>query len=50
MPLFDQFKTMFSSRQLNVSKRFVLLREAISGTMSNFYMARDLRTPCQSWG
>jgi len=29
--------------RLDVSKRFALLREAISGTMSNFYMARDLR-------
>ena len=29
---------------MNVSKRFVLLHEAISGTMSNFFMARDLQT------
>lgn len=44
MPLFDQIKTMLSGGgQLNVSKNFVLLHEAISGTMSNFYMARDLR-------
>lgn len=42
MPLFDQLKTILASRQLNVSKRFALLQEAISGTMSNFYMARDL--------
>jgi eukaryotic-like serine/threonine-protein kinase len=44
MPLFDQIKTMLAGGQLNVSKRFVLLHEAISGTMSSFYMARDLRT------
>ena len=45
MPLFDQLKTILSGGgQLNVSKRFVLMHEAISGTMSSFYMARDLRT------
>jgi serine/threonine-protein kinase len=45
MPLFDHLKTILSSGgHLNVSKRFVLLHEAISGTMSSFYMARDLRT------
>jgi eukaryotic-like serine/threonine-protein kinase len=44
MPLFDQLKTFLSSSgHLNVSKSFVLLHEAISGTMSSFYMARDLR-------
>jgi eukaryotic-like serine/threonine-protein kinase len=44
MPLFDHLKTILSSTgHLNVSKRFVLLHEAISGTMSSFYMARDLR-------
>jgi eukaryotic-like serine/threonine-protein kinase len=43
MPLFDQLKSFLSGGgQLNVSKRFVLLHEAISGTMSSFYMARDL--------
>ncbi|MCE5269488.1 MAG: serine/threonine protein kinase [Planctomycetaceae bacterium] len=44
MPLFDHLKTILGGGQLNVSKRFVLLHEAISGTMSSFYMARDLRT------
>ncbi len=44
MPLFDQLKTFLSSStHMNVSKRFALLHEAISGTMSSFYMARDLR-------
>ncbi len=44
MPLFDHLKAIFSGSRLNVSARFALLREAISGTMSNFYMARDLKT------
>jgi eukaryotic-like serine/threonine-protein kinase len=45
MPLLDQLKSFLSGgSQMNVSKRFVLLHEAISGTMSSFYMARDLRT------
>jgi serine/threonine-protein kinase len=44
MPLFDQLKTIFSNAGgLNVSKRFTLLHEAVQGTMSSFYMARDLR-------
>jgi serine/threonine-protein kinase len=44
MSLFDRFKAMFSGSRLNVSARFALLRKAISGTMSTFYMARDLQT------
>ena len=44
MPLFNPLKSMFAGSRLNVSTRFALLREAISGTMSNFYMARDLKT------
>ncbi|HYW78190.1 MAG TPA: serine/threonine-protein kinase [Thermoguttaceae bacterium] len=44
MALFDRFKSLVSSRKLNVSSRFALLREAISGTMSSFYMARDLES------
>ena len=44
MPLFDRLKSMLSGGRLNVSERFVLLHEAISGTMSSFYMARDLQT------
>ncbi len=42
MPLIDHLKSLLPKPRLNVSKRFVLLREAISGTMSNFYMARDM--------
>jgi eukaryotic-like serine/threonine-protein kinase len=44
MPFLDRFKQLFAGKRLNVSSRFALLREAIQGTMSSFYMARDLRT------
>jgi eukaryotic-like serine/threonine-protein kinase len=44
MPFLDVIKQLFSGRRLNVSSRFALLREAIQGTMSSFYMARDLKT------
>ncbi len=41
MGLLDNFKTMFSGGKVDVRSRFELLREAISGTMSECYMARD---------
>ena len=44
MPLFDRFKVILSGGRLDVSKRFTLLDEAISGTMSKFYMGRDMQT------
>lgn len=44
MPFLDRFKQLFPGKRLNVSTRFALLREAIQGTMSSFYMARDLRS------
>jgi len=44
MPILDHLKSLFSGTRVNVSKRFALLRAAISGTMSKFYMARDLQT------
>jgi len=44
MPLFDQFKTVLFGGRLNVSKRFALLHDAVTGTMSNFYMAREIKT------
>ena len=44
MALLDSLKSLFGPRRLDVGSRFALLREAISGTMSNFYMARDLKT------
>ncbi len=44
MPLLDHLKSILSGGRLNVSSRFVLLEEAISGTMSSFYKARDRST------
>lgn len=43
MSIFDRFRSMFDGN-LNVSQRYELLREAVSGTMSNFYLARDNKT------
>ena len=46
MPLKDTFKSILGGAaggKLNVKSRFELLREAISGTMSKVYMARDRR-------
>ncbi len=45
MSLLGSFKTLFGgAAKVNVSSRFELLREAISGTMSKFYVARDRTT------
>ncbi len=44
MGIFDIFKTKFSNSGVDISKRYALLREAVSGTMSKFYKAKDLRT------
>jgi serine/threonine-protein kinase len=44
MSLLDGFKTLLSGGRCNVRSRFELMREAISGTMSEFYMARDRRS------
>lgn len=41
MGLLDSFKKVLSRGRVDVQKRFEFLREAISGTMSSFYMARD---------
>jgi serine/threonine-protein kinase len=43
MGLFDQFKAWLDGK-LNIDQRYELLREAVSGTMSSFYMARDRKT------
>jgi serine/threonine-protein kinase len=43
MPFIDQLKAILGTGRMNVSSRFALLREAIQGTMSDFYMARDLK-------
>jgi eukaryotic-like serine/threonine-protein kinase len=42
MGLFDSLKSLVSGGRVNVAKRFALQRQAISGTMSKFYMAKDL--------
>jgi len=44
MAFMDRLISFFSSGKLDVRERFELMREAISGTMSKFYMARDRRT------
>ncbi len=45
MPWFDRLKQVLAGgKKLDVASRFDLLREAISGTMSTFYLARDRRT------
>ncbi len=44
MPLFEILKSMLPRARLDVPSRFSLLREGIAGTMSSFYMARDLAT------
>jgi eukaryotic-like serine/threonine-protein kinase len=43
MGLLGNLKSLFGSKT-NISTRFELLREAITGTMSTFYMARDRQT------
>ncbi len=44
MGLLDNFKSMFRGGKADVRTRFELMREAISGTMSEFHMARDRET------
>src|SRR5256714_4689642 len=38
------FKTIVDSGKTDVNARYEILREAVSGTMSNFHMARDRET------
>ena len=44
MGLFDRLQSMFQSDRVDLRERFEILRKAISGTMSKFYMARDRKT------
>jgi len=44
MAFLDRLKSYFSGSRVDVKARFELLRQAISGTMSKFYMARDRET------
>lgn len=42
MGFLSRLQSFFQSKEVDVSKRFELLREAITGTMSQFYVARDM--------
>jgi serine/threonine-protein kinase len=44
MALFDRLGGLLQGKKLDVRSRFELMRKAISGTMSKFYMARDRKT------
>lgn len=44
MGLFEKARSLFRPSRLSVKSRFEVLREAVHGTMSEFYMARDRRT------
>jgi serine/threonine-protein kinase len=44
MEIFRQFKSLLSGNKVDIDQRFELLREAIHGTMSRFYKARDRKT------
>lgn len=44
MGILDRVKSMLGGGRLDVRERFELLREAVHGTMSQFYMARDRAT------
>jgi serine/threonine-protein kinase len=40
----SKLQSIFAEQKVDVSARFELLRDAISGTMSSFHLARDLTT------
>ncbi|NIP86679.1 MAG: protein kinase [Planctomycetales bacterium] len=44
MGVLRQFTSWFSGRRVDLDQRFEVLREAIHGTMSQFYKARDRKT------
>ncbi|MBI2477452.1 MAG: serine/threonine protein kinase [Planctomycetia bacterium] len=44
MSFLDKLKGLLGKESLDVLARYELLREAVSGTMSKFYMARDRKT------
>jgi eukaryotic-like serine/threonine-protein kinase len=44
MAFLDNFKKMFADTKLDVGARFEILREAVTGTMSSFYVARERKT------
>jgi serine/threonine protein kinase len=44
MGLTGFFKSLLDGGKVDVAKRYEIMREAVSGTMSSFYMARDKQT------
>ena len=44
MGLLDFLKAKVNNSKVDMSKRYAFLRAAVSGTMSKFYKAKDLRT------
>ncbi len=44
MGFLSDIRAIFSGSKLHIPSRFALLRTGIAGTMSKFYMARDLQT------
>src|SRR5688572_12535702 len=44
MGLTGFFKSLLDGGKIDVAKRYEIMREAVSGTMSSFYMARDKQT------
>lgn len=44
MAIFERIRSVFSSPKVDLESRFELMREAISGTMASFFMARDRKT------
>ncbi len=44
MAFLDRLRSLLRRDRLDVRKRFILVREAISGTMSKFYVAKDRQT------
>ena len=44
MGLLDFLKTKVNNSRVDLSKHYAFQREAVSGTMSKFYAAKDLRT------
>ena len=46
MGLLNRFQSIIPrSDRVNIQDRFEILRKAVSGTMSKFYMARDRKSP-----
>jgi serine/threonine-protein kinase len=44
MGLVEKVRSLFTPSKLDVARRFEILREAVHGTMSNFYKVRDRQT------